>query len=74
MIESIIFYAGFLLIVILFKEEFQKSLRWAWEALQAYPNLKPLAYPLAVLLAILVAMLIVNSIITLFTGIKYSYE
>jgi hypothetical protein len=74
MIESIIFYAGFFLIVILFTEEFQKALRWAREALQAYPHWKPLAYPLAVLLAILVAMLIVNSIITLFTGIKYSYE
>jgi hypothetical protein len=74
MTKSIIFYIGFLLIVILFTEEFHQSLKWARGALQEYPHLKRIAYPLAVLLAILAALLIANSLITLFIGIRYSYE
>lgn len=73
MTRSIIFYVGFLLIVILFTEEFRQILKWARGALRQYPHLKCIAYPLAALLAVLAALLIAHSLLTLF-GLKYAYD
>jgi len=73
-LDSLLFYAGFLLIFLLFSEEFNKFLEWVKGRLQRYSWLKILVYPLAGLLFLAALLIIGNSLISLFTSFKFSYD
>jgi hypothetical protein len=72
--QFIIFFAGFLLLLLLFTEEFARSLAWLRDLLKQNPRLRFIAYPLAIVLVILAAFLILNSLISLFGSAPFSYE
>ncbi len=74
MLDTALFYAGFFLIFILFSEEFAWVIKWLTGLLRRHPRLKVVIYPLALLLAGAVLLIIGNSLISLFTTVKFSYE
>ncbi len=73
-LKTFLFYAGFFLIFLLFSEEFRSGLQRGRAVVRQRPHLKYLAYPLAAAALLLAAALIVNSLVTLFTSILFSYE
>jgi hypothetical protein len=73
-IKAVLQFAGFLLILLLFSEEFKRLVSWFWEVIRQEPRLKIILYPLALLLMVVAGALIVHSIITLFTTVLFSYE
>jgi hypothetical protein len=73
-LDSLLFYAGFLLIFLLFSEEFNNFLKWVKGRLRRYSWLKILVYPLAGLLFLAALLIIGNSLISLFTSLKFSYD
>ena len=74
MLETALFYAGFFLVFILFSEEFARVIKWLTGFLRRHPRLKVVVYPLALLLAGAGLLIIGNTLISLFTAVKFSYE
>ncbi len=74
MIRTILFYAGFLLFMVLFSEEFARALVWLRARLAQYPHYRLIAYPLVVLLLLAAGIIIAASLIKLATNATFSYE
>lgn len=74
MLDSLLFYAGFLLLIIPFSEDFRNLVNRLWDLLRQYPTLKIVIYPLALLLVAAAVLIIGNSLKTLFITLKFSYE
>lgn len=74
MFRTSLFYIGFFLIFILFSEEFNNLLKYVRSMVKIYPILKLIVYPIAMLLAAVFLIIIGNSLISLITSIKFSYE
>jgi len=60
--------------IVPFSEEFRKLIKWLQKILQQNPNLKVIIYPLTLLLVTAALWLIGNSLVSLFTSIKFSYD
>ena len=74
MIGTILFYAGFLLLIALFSEEFARALVWLRARLAEYPRYRLIAYPLVVALLLAAGIIIAASLIKLSTTATFSYE
>lgn len=74
MVKTFLFYAGFFLIFLFFSEEFRSGLQRVRALVRQRPHLKCIVYPLAAAVLFIAAALIVNSLVTLFTSILFSYE
>ena len=73
-IRAILFYAGFLLIIIFFSEEFVRALNWLRVCVKRSPRYRIIVYPLLVLLIAVAGTIIVTSLIKLATALTFSYE
>ena len=73
-IRAILFYAGFLLIIILFTEEFARALAWLRAGLKRSPRRRLIVYPLLVLLIVAAGIIIVTSLIKFSTALTFSYD
>jgi len=73
-IKVILFYAGFLLIIVLFSEELARGLEWLRAHLKRYPPYRLIVYPLLVLLIIVAGIIIATTLIKFSTAINFSYE
>jgi len=73
-IRTILFYAGFLLIIILFSEEFARALEWLRSRLLCSPRRRIIVYPLLVLLIAAAGFIIVTSLIKFSTTLTFSYD
>jgi hypothetical protein len=73
-IRAILFYVGFLLILILFSEEFARALTWLRARLQRSPPYRLIVYPLLVLVIIAAGIIIVTSLIEFATTFTFSYD
>ena len=73
-IRAILFYAGFLLIIILFSEEFARALKWLRARLQRSPRYRIIVYPLLLLLIVAAGIIIVTSLIKFSTTLTFSYD
>ena len=73
-IRAILFYAGFLLILILFSEEFARALKWLRARLQRSPRYRIIVYPLLLLLIVAAGIIIVTSLIKFSTSLTFSYD
>jgi len=74
MIRTILFYAGFLLFIVLFSEEFARAAVWLRARLAQHPHYRIIAYPLVGLLLLAAGIIIVASLIKLSTTATFSYE
>jgi len=74
MIGTILFYAGFLLLIALFSEEFARALAWVREKLAQYPRYRIIAYPLIAALLLAAGIVIATSLIKFVTNATFSYE
>ena len=73
MIWTILFYAGLLLFIVLFSEEFARTLVWLRARLAQYPQYRLIAYPLILALLLAAGIIIAASLIKLSTT-TFSYE
>ena len=73
-IGTILFYAGFLLIIFLFTEEFARALEWLQARLKRSPRCRIIVYPLLLLLIVVAGFIIVTSLIKFSTTLTFSYE
>jgi hypothetical protein len=73
-IRAILFYAGFLLILFLFSEEFARALNWLQARLQRSPRYRIIFYPLLILLIVAAGVIIVASLIKFSTTFTFSYD
>ena len=73
-IRAILFYAGFLLIIFLFSEEFARALTWLRALLQRSPRYRIIVYPLLLLLIVVAGIIIVTSLIKFATALTFSYD
>ena len=73
-IRTILFYAGFLLIIILFSEEFARALEWLRTRLKRSPRCRIIVYPLLLLLIAAAGFIIVTSLIKFSTSLTFSYD
>ena len=73
-IRSILFYAGFLLIIIFLSEEFARALEWLRTRLQRSPRGRIIVYPLLLLLIVAAGIIIANSLIKFSTTLTFSYD
>jgi hypothetical protein len=73
-IRTILFYAGFLLILILFSEEFARALEWFRVRLQRSPRYRLIVYPLLLLLIVAAGIIIVTSLVRFSTTFTFSYD
>jgi hypothetical protein len=73
-IRTILFFAGFLLIIFLFSEEFARALEWLRVCLQRSPRYRIILYPLLVLLIVAAGIIIVTSLIKFSTTLTFSYD
>ena len=73
-IGTILFYAGFLLIIILFSEEFARALEWLRARLKRSPRCRIIVYPLLLLLIVVAGFIIVTSLIKFSTTLTFSYD
>ena len=73
-IRAILFYAGFLLFIILFSEEFARALKWLRARLQRSPRYRLIVYPLLLLLIVAAWIIIVTSLIQFSTTLTFSYD
>ena len=73
-IKTILFYAGFLLIIVLFSEEFARALEWLRARLKRSPRCRIIVYPLVLLLIVVAGFIIVTSLIKFFTVLTFSYD
>ena len=73
-IRAILFYAGFLLTIFFFSEEFARALTWLRARLKHSPRYRIIVYPLLVLLIAVAGIIIVTSLIKLATTLTFSYD
>ena len=73
-IRAILFYAGFLLIIFLFSEEFARVLAWLRVRLQRFPRYRLIVYILLLLLVAGAGTIIVTSLIKFSTPLTFSYD
>jgi Zn-dependent protease with chaperone function len=73
-IRTILFFAGFLLIIFLFSEEFARSLKWLRTRLKDSPRGRIIIYPLLLLLIAAAGFIIVTSLIKFSTSLTFSYD
>ena len=73
-IRTILFYAGFLLIIILFTEEFARALEWLRARLKRSPRGRIIVYPLLLLLIVAAGFIIVTSLIKFSSTLTFSYD
>jgi predicted PurR-regulated permease PerM len=73
-IRTILFYAGFLLIIFLFSEEFARVLEWLRACLKRSPRGRIIVYPLVLLLIAAAGFIIVTSLIKFSTTLTFSYD
>lgn len=73
-IGTILFYAGFLLIIFLFTEEFARALKWLQARLKRSPRSRIIVYPLVLLLIVAAGFIIVTSLIKFSTTLTFSYN
>ena len=73
-IRAILIYAGFLLIIFLFSEEFARVLAWLRGRLQRSPRYRIIVYPLLLLLIVAAGIIIVTSLIKFSTTLTFSYD
>jgi hypothetical protein len=73
-IWAILFYAGFLLIIIFFSEEFVRALTWLRALLKRSPRYRIIVYPLLLLLIAVAGFIIVTSLIKFSTALTFSYD
>jgi hypothetical protein len=73
-IKEILFYVGFLLIILLFTEEFARAGRWLRAYVRQYPSRRILIYSLVLALMAAAGFIIASSLIYFATGIIFSYE
>ncbi len=74
MILTILFYAGLLLFIVLFSEEFARALAWLRIRLAQYPQYRIIAYPLIGALLLAAGIIIAASLIKLSTTATFSYD
>jgi len=72
-IRVILFYAGFLLIIILFSEEFARALKRLRAHVQRYPRHRIIIYPLVLMLLVAAGLIIAASLID-FSRLTFSYD
>jgi hypothetical protein len=72
--KIILFYAGFLLIIILFSEEFARAGPWLRAFVKRYPRYRTFIYPLLLALIIIAWLIMVHSLISFVTGGAFSYD
>jgi hypothetical protein len=73
-IGTILFCAGFLLIIFLFTEEFARALEWLRARLKGFPRRRIIVYPLLLLLIVVAGFIIVTSLIKFSTTLTFSYD
>ena len=73
-IRAFLFYAGFLLIIIFFSEEFARALEWLRARLRRSPRYRIILYPLLLLLIVVAGIIIVTSLIQFSTALTFSYD
>jgi hypothetical protein len=73
-VKEILFYAGFLLIIMLFSEEFARAVKWLRAYVQQYPQHRIIVYPLVLVLIVVAGIIIANSLIRLCTIFSFSYD
>jgi hypothetical protein len=73
-IGTILVYAGFLLIIFLFSEEFARALEWFMARLKGSPRGRMIVYPLLLLLIVVAGFIIVTSLIKFSTSLTFSYD
>lgn len=73
-IRTILFFAGFLLIILLFSEEFARALKWLRARLERSPRRRIIVYPLLLLLIAAAGFIIVASLIQFSTTLTFSYD
>ena len=73
-IRTILFYAGFLLIIFLFSEEFARALEWLRARLKRSPRSRIIFYPLLLLLIVIAGFIIVTCLIKFSTALTFSYD
>jgi predicted PurR-regulated permease PerM len=73
-IRTILFYVGFLLIIVLFSEEFARALEWLRARLKRSPRSRIIVYPLLLLLIVIAGFIIVTSLIKFSTALTFSYD
>jgi predicted PurR-regulated permease PerM len=73
-IRTILYFAGFLLIIFLFSEEFARALEWLQARLKRSPRSRIIVYPLLLLLIVAAGFIIVTSLIKLSTTLPFSYD
>ena len=74
MIKEILFYVGFLLIIMLFSEEFARAVKWLRAHLKQYPQHRIIVYPLVLVLIVVAGIIIANSLIRFSTSFSFSYD
>ncbi len=72
-LETLLFVAGFLLILFFCTEPFQQGLARLNATLRQRPRLKYVAYPLGALLGLGAAALIIKALVVFVTG-RFSYD
>jgi hypothetical protein len=72
--KIILFYAGFLLIIILFSEEFARAGPWLRAFVKRYPRSRIFIYPLLLALIVIAGLIMANSLISFVTGAAFSYD
>jgi hypothetical protein len=70
----ILFYAGFLLIIILFSEEFARAVLWLRAFIKRYPRYQIVVYPLLLALIVAAGIIIATSLIYFATDFTFSYD
>ncbi len=74
MIGTILFYAGFLLLLLLFTEEFARAAAWLKAQLAQYPQYRLIAYPVIAVLLLAAGIIIATSLLEFATTGPFSYE
>jgi hypothetical protein len=72
--ETILFYAGFFVFILLFSEELARALAWLRVNLKRHPRYRIIAYPLMVALLVGAGIMIATSLIKFATTVTFSYE
>jgi len=73
-IRTILFYAGFLLVIFLFSEEFARALKWLRVCVKRSPRCRIIVYPVLLLLIVVAGIIIVTSLIKFSTALTFSYD
>lgn len=74
MLDSFLFYAGFFLIFFLCSEECHRLIAWGQALTRRGSWHRWVIYPLAVLATGIALLIIGNSLVRLFTSVRFSYD